>query len=55
VSDLMPHIGSIADDLTFIHTVWTPQVNHDPADIVMHTGFQAGRPSASGGRRGARR
>src|SRR6202047_3103993 len=47
VSDLMPHIGVIADDLTFIHTIWTPQVNHDPADIFMHTGFQlAGRPSA---------
>jgi hypothetical protein len=47
VSDLMPHIGSIADDLTSIHSVWTPQVNHDPADILMHTGFQLpGRPSA---------
>ena len=47
VSDLMPHIGSIADHLAFIHTVWTPHINHDPADIFMHTGFQlAGRPSA---------
>ncbi|MGZ3397762.1 MAG: DUF1501 domain-containing protein [Caulobacteraceae bacterium] len=46
VSDLMPHIGAIADDLTFIHSIWTPQVNHDPADILLHTGFQlAGRPS----------
>ena len=32
VSDLMPHIGAISDDLTFIHSIWTPQVNHDPAD-----------------------
>src|SRR5215471_11361791 len=47
VSDLMPHIGSISDDVTFIHSIWTPHVNHDPADIFMHTGFQlAGRPSA---------
>lgn len=46
VSDLMPHIGSISDDLCFIHSIWTPQVNHDPADILFHTGFQlAGRPS----------
>ena len=46
VSDLMPHIGAISDDLTFIHSIWTPQVNHDPADILLHTGFQlAGRPS----------
>ena len=47
VSDLFPFTGAIADDLTFIHTIWNPQVNHDPADILMHTGFQlAGRPSA---------
>src|SRR5229473_1025115 len=47
VSDLMPYIGSIADDLTFIHSIWTPQVNHDPADILLHTGFQLpGRPAA---------
>ena len=47
VSDLMPHIGSIADDLTFIHTLWTSQINHDPADIFLHTGFQLpGRPAA---------
>ncbi|MGZ6012873.1 MAG: DUF1501 domain-containing protein, partial [Caulobacteraceae bacterium] len=46
VSDLMPHTGAIADDLCFVHSIWTPQVNHDPADILLHTGFQlAGRPS----------
>jgi hypothetical protein len=47
VSDLMPYTGKIADDLTFIHSIWTPQVNHDPAAILLHTGFQlAGRPAA---------
>jgi hypothetical protein len=46
VSDLMPHTGAISDDLCFIHSIWTPQVNHDPADILLHTGFQLpGRPS----------
>jgi hypothetical protein len=46
VSDLFRHVGSVADDLTFIHSIWTPQVNHDPADILLHTGFQLpGRPS----------
>jgi hypothetical protein len=45
-SELVPYMGSIADDLTFIHTMHTPHVNHDPASIFMHTGFQlAGRPS----------
>ena len=38
---------AIADDLTFIHSIWTPQVTPDPADILLHTGFQlAGRPAA---------
>ena len=46
VSDLFRHVGAISDDLTFIHSIWTPQVNHDPADILLHTGFQLpGRPS----------
>jgi hypothetical protein len=46
-SELVRHIGAIGDDLTFIHTMNTPHVNHDPAAIWIHTGFQlAGRPSA---------
>ena len=46
-SDLVRHIGAIGDDLTFVHTLNTPHVNHDPAAIWLHTGFQlAGRPSA---------
>jgi hypothetical protein len=46
-SDLMRHTGMIADQLTFIHTMNTEHVNHDPAAIFLNTGFQlAGRPSA---------
>lgn len=47
VSDLMPYTGQIADDLTFIYTMHTEHVNHDPASVFIHTGFQLpGRPSA---------
>ena len=47
VSDLLPYTGAIADDLTFINTMFTPHVNHDPAAVFLHTGFQlSGRPSA---------
>ena len=47
VSDLFPFVGSIADDLTFIHTLQTEHVNHNPASMFLHTGFQlSGRPSA---------
>jgi hypothetical protein len=46
-SELMRHVGAISDDLAFIHTMNTPHVNHDPAAVFLHTGFQlAGRPSA---------
>ena len=47
VSDLFPCIGRIADDIAFIHTMTTEHVNHDPASMFLHTGFQlSGRPSA---------
>jgi hypothetical protein len=46
VSDLMPHIGGIADEITLVRTMYTEHVNHDPAAKFLHTGFQiAGRPS----------
>ena len=46
VSDLLPYIAGIADDLCFIKTMHTEHVNHDPAAKFLHTGFQlSGRPS----------
>ena len=46
VSELLPKIGSMADDLSFIHTVWTEAINHDPAITYIQTGNQIpGRPS----------
>ncbi|WP_442508481.1 DUF1501 domain-containing protein [Novipirellula sp. SH528] len=46
VSELMPHIASVADDLCFIKSMHTEQINHDPAITFFQTGFQiAGRPS----------
>ncbi|MCB1019214.1 MAG: DUF1501 domain-containing protein [Acidobacteria bacterium] len=45
-SELVPHMGKIVDDLTFIRTMNTEQINHDPAITFFQTGFQlAGRPS----------
>jgi len=47
VSDSLPHIAAIADELCFVKSVHTEHVNHDPASKFLHTGFQlAGRPSA---------
>ncbi len=46
LSELLPHTARIADDLCFIKSLHTEQINHDPAITFMTTGFQlAGRPS----------
>ncbi|MBI1358259.1 MAG: DUF1501 domain-containing protein [Acidobacteria bacterium] len=46
VSDLLPYTAKVADKLTFIRSMHTEQINHDPAITFFQTGFQlAGRPS----------
>lgn len=39
VSDLVPHIGAMADDICFIHSLTTKSNTHGPAENVMSTGF----------------
>ncbi|MEE2739102.1 MAG: DUF1501 domain-containing protein [Planctomycetota bacterium] len=46
VSELLPHIGSMSDNLSFVHTMWTEAINHDPAITFIQTGNQIpGRPT----------
>jgi hypothetical protein len=46
ISELMPHLAKVADDLCFIKSMYTEAINHDPAVTFFQTGFQlAGRPS----------
>jgi hypothetical protein len=46
LSELMPHISGIADELCFIRSMHTEAINHDPAITFCQTGHQlAGRPS----------
>jgi hypothetical protein len=46
VSDLLPYTAKVVDDLCFIKSMHTEQINHDPAVTFAQTGFQlAGRPS----------
>jgi hypothetical protein len=46
LSDVLPHLGSIADDICLIRSMQTDAVNHAPAQILMNTGNQNfGRPS----------
>jgi hypothetical protein len=45
-SELIPHTAKIIDRLTFIKSMHTEAINHDPAVTFFQTGFQlAGRPS----------
>jgi hypothetical protein len=45
-SELLPHTGSIADDLCIVRSMHTDAINHDPAITMMQTGSQQpGRPS----------
>ena len=49
VSEWLPHIGSIADDLCFIKSMHSEYINHAPAMTFMMTGSQTpGRPSIGG-------
>jgi hypothetical protein len=46
VSELLPHIGSISDDLCYVKSMYTEAINHDPAITFFQTGHQlSGRPS----------
>ena len=46
ISELMPHLASIADDIAIVRSMRTTQFNHAPAQIFMNTGHQViGRPS----------
>ena len=46
VSENMPHLASIVDEISFLKAVTTDQFNHAPAQLMVHTGSaRLGRPS----------
>ena len=45
LSELLPHLAKVADELCIVRSVHTQAINHDPAITFFQTGFQqAGRP-----------
>jgi hypothetical protein len=38
ISNYLPHIGDIADDICVVRSMQTDQINHDPAHTYMNTG-----------------
>ena len=46
LSELLPHLSTIVDDVCFVQGFHSEAFNHDPATIFMNTGAQlAGRPA----------
>lgn len=46
MSDALPNLHGVADEMTVIHSMTTDQFNHAPAELQVYTGFpRPGRPS----------
>src|SRR2546426_976306 len=46
ICELFPHIGGIVDETCIVRSMWTEQINHDPAHTFMNSGsIMTGRPS----------
>jgi uncharacterized protein (DUF1501 family) len=46
LSEMLPHLAGVVDDVCIVKSVRTDQFNHAPAQIFFNTGFsQPGRPS----------
>jgi len=46
MSELLPHLSGMADELAVIRSLHTEEINHAPAQMFLHSGFgRGGRPS----------
>lgn len=46
MSELLPHLSTVADDLCVVKSMYTEAINHEPAIMFVQTGSQfSGRPS----------
>ena len=46
LSELLPNLGRVADELCIVRSIHSEAINHDPAITFLQTGFQlSGRPS----------
>jgi len=46
ISEHLPHLSTVADEICFLKAMQTDQFNHAPAQLLMHTGSpRLGRPS----------
>jgi len=46
LSDCLPNLKTVADELCIVHSMYTEQFNHAPAELLVYTGSpRSGRPS----------
>ncbi|MCH5372997.1 MAG: DUF1501 domain-containing protein, partial [Planctomycetes bacterium] len=46
LSELLPHLATVVDEIAMIHSLHTDEINHAPAQMLLHSGFgRGGRPS----------
>lgn len=46
LSELLPNLATVADDIAVIRSIHTDEINHAPAQMFLHSGFgRGGRPS----------
>lgn len=46
ISELLPQLAGVADDIAIVRSLHTEEINHAPAQMFLHTGFgRGGRPS----------
>jgi hypothetical protein len=47
LSQALPNLADIADELTIIKSLWSEQFNHGPAELLLYTGFPRAQGRAS--------
>ncbi len=46
LSELLPHLAGVTDDICIVKSLHTDEINHAPAQMFLHSGFgRGGRPS----------
>src|ERR1044072_2268627 len=46
MSDALPHLHEVADEMCMVHSLYTEQFNHAPAELLLYTGSpRSGRPA----------
>jgi hypothetical protein len=45
ISELLPHLAAVADEIAIVRSLHTEEINHAPAQMFLHSGFgRGGRP-----------